>query len=312
MLFVLGAIWGASYLFIKIGIRDFSPGMVAFLRVALAALVLLALAARADALGGFRGRIGILALVGATQVAAPFLLIAAGEQEISSSLAGILVTSAPLFTALLAIFIDEEERSEGARLVGVLLGVVGVGLLLGVDLGGSGDALLGGLAILLAGLGYAVGGFLVKHRLSGRPPIGVAAWVVSAAAVLLIPAAVIGFPADVPSIGPVAAVVTLGVLGTGIAFAIFYDLIAAVGPARSFIVTYLAPGFAIVYGALLLDEEITLATIAGLALILLGSYLAAEGRNPLRLLRRAPEPAQAAGGAVPIGAELVPERVEGR
>jgi drug/metabolite transporter (DMT)-like permease len=149
------------------------------------------------------------------------------------------------------------------------------------------------------------------------PPIGVAAWVVTAATVLLIPAAAIGFPDQAPGLGPVAAVTALGVVGTGIAFAIFYDLIATVGPSRSFIVTYLAPGFAIVYGALLLDEEITVATIAGLALILLGSYLAAEGRNPLRALRRraavpAGHPAEEPCGAVPIGADLVPERVESR
>jgi drug/metabolite transporter (DMT)-like permease len=111
----------------------------------------------------------------------------------------------------------------------------------------------------------------------------------------------------------VAAVVALGVVGTGIAFAIYFALIAAVGPARSLVVTYLAPGFAIVYGAVLLDEEITAATIAGLALILVGSYLAAEGRNPLGLFRRgAAEPPEPLGGAVPIGAEFVPERVEGR
>ena len=104
-----------------------------------------------------------------------------------------------------------------------------------------------------------------------------------AATVLLAPAAVLGAPDSVPGIGPVAAVIALGVLGTGIAFAIFYDLIASVGPARTFVVTYLAPGFAVVYGALLLDESITVATVAGLGLILAGSWLAAEGRlSPAR------------------------------
>jgi drug/metabolite transporter (DMT)-like permease len=281
LLLVLGAIWGASYMFIKIGIRDMSPAVVAWARIALAALVLVGVAWARGALSGFSGRIGTLVLLGAIQVAAPFLLIAAGEQEISSSLAGILVTSAPLFTALLAIWIDHEERSQGLRLVGVVLGVVGVAVLLGVDLGGSGDHLLGGLAVVLAGLGYAVGAFLVKHRLAQLPPIGLAAWVIVAATVLLAPAAVLAAPDSVPGLGPVAAVIALGVLGTGIAFAIFYDLIASVGPARTFIVTYLAPGFAVVYGALLLDESITVATVAGLALILAGSWLAAEGRLSL-------------------------------
>jgi drug/metabolite transporter (DMT)-like permease len=150
LLLMLGAIWGASYLFIKIGLRDLSPSMVAFVRIALAALVLLPVAASQGALAGVRSRMGWLALVGAVQVAGPFVLISAGEEEISSSLAGILVASAPLFTALLAIRIDREERSRGLRLVGVLLGFAGVALLLGVDLGGSGAELLGGLAVVLA------------------------------------------------------------------------------------------------------------------------------------------------------------------
>ena len=282
LLLLLGAIWGASYLLIKIGLRDLSPGMIAFVRVALAAAVLLALAGARDALGGFRPAAAWVFVIALAQVSAPFVLIAAGEQQISSSLAGILVSSAPLFTALLAIRVDQAERAEGLRLVGIVLGVVGVGLLLGVDLSGSGDELLGGLAVLLAGLGYAIGGLLAKHKLADRPPIGVAAWVLTAGAVLLAPAAAIGFPGSTPAVGPVAAVVTLGVVGTGIAFAIFYELIATVGPARTFIVTYLAPAFAVVYGVTLLDEEVTVATLGGLALILVGSYLAAEGRNPLR------------------------------
>jgi drug/metabolite transporter (DMT)-like permease len=282
LLLVLGAIWGASYLFIKIGLRDLSPSMVAFLRIALAALVLVPVAASQGALDGVRSRAGWLALVGAVQVAGPFLLISAGEVEISSSLAGILVASAPLFTALLAVWVDREERSQGLRLGGVLVGFAGVALLLGVDLGGSGSALLGGLAVVLASLGYAIGGFLVKHRLAGMAPLGMSAAVMVAATVLLFPPALFTAPEAAPGFGPAAAVAVLGVLGTGIAFVIFYGLIASIGPARTFLVTYIAPAFAVVYGALLLSEEVTVATLAGLALILSGSWLAAEGRLPGR------------------------------
>jgi drug/metabolite transporter (DMT)-like permease len=282
LLLVLGAIWGASYLFIKIGLRDLSPWMVAFVRIALAALVLLPVAASQGALEGVRARAWWLALVGAVQVAGPFVLISAGEEEISSSLAGILVASAPLFTALLAIWIDHEERSQGLRLAGVLVGFGGVALLLGVDLGGSGAALLGGLAVVLAGLGYAIGGFLVKHRLAGLAPVGMSAAVMAASAIFLLPPALLTAPESAPGLGPAAAVAVLGVLGTGIAFVIFYGLIASIGPARTFLVTYIAPGFAIAYGALLLSEQVTVATVAGLALILSGCWLAAEGRLPGR------------------------------
>jgi drug/metabolite transporter (DMT)-like permease len=318
LLLVLGAIWGSSYMFIKIAVDDLSPAMVAWSRILLAAFVLCGLAAARGVLRGMGDRAPVLALVGAVQVAGPFLLISAGEEEISSSLAGILVTSAPLFTALLAIWVDHEERSHGLRLGGVLLGAVGVAVLLGVDLGGSGNELLGGLAVVLAGFGYAVGGLLVKHRLADVPPIGVAAWVMVASTALLAPAAALTTPADAPGAGPIAAVVVLGVLGTGIAFAIFYDLIGRVGPARAFVVTYLAPGFAVVYGATLLDETITAATIAGLLLILAGSWLAAEGRLPrVGPLRRVGDPgldpaAEQRGSGVPVVPELAPERVESR
>jgi drug/metabolite transporter (DMT)-like permease len=287
-------------MFIKIGLRDLSAPMVACIRIGLAAAVLVPVAASQGALGAVRGRLGTVVLVGAIQVAGPFLFIGLGEQEISSALAGILVATAPIFTALLAIWVDHEERSEGVRLLGIVIGIAGVVALFGVDLSGSGSAVLGGLAVVLAGLGYAVGGFLVKHRFAGAQPIGVAAAVMVASTALLAPAAVLTAPSASPSLGPLAAVATLGVVGTGIAFAIFYTLISRVGPARSFIVAYLAPAFAVVYGAALLGEVITAATIAGLLLILAGSWLAIEGSLPWRrreaavLPDSAPRPAPSA------------------
>jgi drug/metabolite transporter (DMT)-like permease len=295
LLLILGAIWGASYLFIKIGIRDLSPGMVAWLRVVLAALVLVPLALRRGGAAGFRRRVSVLALLAATQVAGPFMLIAAGEEEISSSLAGILVASAPLWTALLAVWVDHEERSTGSRMFGVVLGFAGVVLLLGVDLGGSGKALLGGLAVVLASLGYAIGGLLAKRHLGEVQPLSIAAAVMAASAVLLAPVGIATAPAAAPGIGPLAAVAALGLVGTGVAFAIFYSLIASIGPARTFIVTYIAPAFAVLYGALLLDERISVATLAGLALIVGGSWLAAGGVSV------AEEPAPGAVAELAVG-----------
>jgi drug/metabolite transporter (DMT)-like permease len=205
-LIVLASIWGASYMFIKIGLHDLSAPMIAWARIGLAALVLMPLAASQRALGAVRGRVGILAILAAVQVAGPFLLIALGEHEISSALAGILVATAPIFTAVLAIWVDHEERSEGVRLVGIVLGIAGVVALFGLDLSGSGMAILGGLAVVLAGLGYAVGGFMVKHRFSGSEPIGVAAWVMVTSTVLLTPAAVATAPTSAPELGSVRSV----------------------------------------------------------------------------------------------------------
>jgi drug/metabolite transporter (DMT)-like permease len=280
MLLILGAIWGASYMFIKIGLRDLTPEAIAFVRIALAALILVPLAHSRGALRGLRPLAGWFLLIGSAQVAVPFVLIGLGEEEISSGLAGILVATTPMFTALLAIWVDHEERSGGLRLVGVATGFAGVALLLGVDLGGSGAELLGGLLVVLAGLGYAIGALLAKHKLAGVQPIAMSAGVMASSTLVLIPAAIAGAPSEVPGLGPIAAVVTLGVVGTGFAFILLYSLIASVGPARTWLVTYIAPLFAVAYGATLLGEEITAATIGGMVLILAGSWLAAEGKMP--------------------------------
>jgi drug/metabolite transporter (DMT)-like permease len=294
-LLLLASIWGASYMLIKIGLRDMSPEMVAFARIALAAVVLMPIAAAQGALSGLRGRLGVIAAVGAVQVACPFLLISLGEQHIASALAGILVATTPIFTALLAIRLDHEERSEGLRLVGVGAGVAGVALLFGFDLGGSSAALLGGLAVVLASVGYSVGSFVVKHRLSDARPLGVVATVMAASALMLLIPAIATAPASGPGLGPIAAVVALGVFGTGVAFVIFYLLIGTVGPARTMIVSYVAPGFAVVYGATLLGESISVATLVGLALIVGGSWLAISGRIPRYRRPSAPARARSSG-----------------
>ncbi len=290
LLLTLAAIWGASYLLIKIGGRELSAPMIACGRIAFGAAVLMPLALRRGSLNGISGLWPTIVVVALAQVAAPFLLIALGEEQISSSLAGILVASAPIFTAILALFFAAEERSGGLRLAGVALGLAGLVLLLGLDLGGDGAELAGGLAVVGAGLGYAIGGLLAKRRLGAIAPLGVAAIVLATGVPLSLPAALLTLPDGVPSAGPLLAIAALGVVGTGIAFAIFYELIATVGPARTFLVTYLAPVFALAYGVLLLGEDFGPVTVAGLTLILAGCYLAAGGRSPHRRVPPAEAP----------------------
>lgn len=285
LIFVVGAIWGASYLFIEIGIRDMSPAVVAWARVALGAAVLVPFAWYRGVLRVPGASVGLITFLAATQVAVPFVLIGEGQEEITSSLSGILVASTPLWTALLAIWLDPSERSQGIQLWGIFAGLLGVGLLLGIDLRGTSAEVIGGTLVLLASLGYATAGLVTRLKLPGAPGAGVAAWVTLTATILLTPLAIADVPSEAPGLGPIAAVVALGVVGTGVAFAIFFELMTNIGPSRTWTVTYLAPGFAVVYGALLLDEPISAATLIGLALIVGGSYLAAgrpESRDRLR------------------------------
>jgi drug/metabolite transporter (DMT)-like permease len=221
-------------------------------------------------------------VLAAVQVAAPFLLITFGERHISSSLTGILVAAAPIFTFLLAFAIDQEERAGGIGLLGVVIGIAGVVLLLGLDTSGTTAALVGGLMVVLASLGYALGAFYLKRRFKDVQPVGVVAATMAASAAMTAPFALRALPASAPGVGSVAALVALGVLGTGLAFVIFYELIGTVGPAKATLVAYVAPGFAVIYGVALLGEDFSVATAAGLVLIVGGSWLAAEGRLPAR------------------------------
>jgi drug/metabolite transporter (DMT)-like permease len=292
---VLAALWGASYMFIKVALDDVSPFVVVWVRLVLAALVLLPIAYRRGALAELRPHASTILFLSIVQVAAPFLLITFGEKHIASALAGILVASAPIFTALLAFRIDREELATGWALVGIFVGILGVVLLFGVDLTGDSAALLGGLMVLLASLGYAIGPFEMKRKLRGVQPVGIAASTMTVAALLLTPVIPFVWPTHTPGADTVASLLVLGAGGTGIAFLIFYTLIAEVGPGRATVVAYIAPAFSVVYGVVLLDESFTAGTAAGLFLILAGSWLAAGGRVSRSGLSRStvPEPARA-------------------
>jgi drug/metabolite transporter (DMT)-like permease len=280
---LLSAFWGASYLFIKVGLDDgMSPWAVVSSRTLLAALVLVPLAIHRDVLDSLRGHLGPVVVLSFVQVAAPLSLIALGEERISSSLAGILVASAPIFTFLLAFALTGEQRASSGSLVGVAIGIVGVALLLGVDAGGGSDALVGGLMVILAAFGYAVAAWYLKRNLPGVPPVATVAGTQLIAALALLPLGLTHIPADTPGIDAIASILTLGVVCTGFAFVIFHSLVASDGPARASLVGYIAPVFSIFYGVSLLDESFTAATALGLVLILGGSWLAAGGELPAR------------------------------
>src|ERR671935_1018850 len=271
------AVWGASYMFIKLALDDFSEGAIVCIRTALGAAVLLTLPARWGALSALRGRWLTVALVGCAQVIAPFLLITFGENHVDSQLAGILVSSAPIFTALLTLVFVRAERVRGWGAIGIVVGMLGVVALFGLDLSGSGDQLVGGGMILLASLGYAIGAMLIKHRLRGVPPGAVAGGNMAVASLVTLPLFLTSLPDHAPSVKAAASLVALGAAGTGVAFLWFYTLISELGPARASVIAYIAPGFSVVYGVTLMGEPFTAGAVVGLALILAGSWLAVPG-----------------------------------
>ncbi len=276
----VSVIWGMPYLFIKIAVDEISPSLVAWSRLTLAALVLLPLAWKLGALRGLGARWRILTAFAAVEMAVPWPLLGFGEIHISSSLAAILVATVPLFVALLATRFDHSERPTVTRFFGMLIGLGGVIALVGIDIGGERDELIGALAILVVAFLYAVGPMIVKRRLSDVDPLGPVAASLAIATVLVSPFALADVPTETPSGDVIASIVVLGLICSALAFLFFFRLIAEVGPSRATIITYVNPVVALALGVAILDESVTAGAVAGLLLILAGSWLSTDGRVP--------------------------------
>ncbi len=282
----VSAIWGVPYLLIRIAVRHgVTPLFLSWSRVTLAAIVLLALAWRAGTLPSLRGRWRVLFALALAEICIPFPMIAAGETRVSSSLAAILVSSVPLIGALLALRFDHSERPTPIRAVGLLVGFGGVVALMGLDLAGKRGELLGAGAILLAAVGYAIGPMLIKLRMGGLDPRATMGASLGIASLLLAPAAALDPPRAVPPAGAIACVVALGLVCTAAAFVIFSVLISEAGTSRATVITYVNPVIAVTLGVMLLGERPGAGSVAGLLLILAGSWLATDGRLPPGMTR---------------------------
>jgi len=193
------------------------------------------------------------------------------------------VSSTPLWTALLAVWIDHEERSRGRGLIGLAVGIVGVVLLCGLELSGSLDTLVGAGMLLLGALSYALGGFLGKHRVRGMTAVGAITGAMVGGSVALAPLALATLPDHAPGLGPLAAAIALGAISGGLGWLLYYTVLADSGPAKAAVSLYLVPAFAVIYGVLILGESLTAAEIVGLALVVSGSWLAASQGPPAAL-----------------------------
>lgn len=285
-LLVLGAIWGSSYLFIRIGVRELSPAMLIDIRLLLAAPLLVAFAVSRHGWAALRRawREGLVLAV--LNAAIPFTLIAWGEKHVDSGTAAVANSSVPIFLALIAFFFVPSERSTGLRLVGVVLGLAGVAILAGVHPQGGRQGVVGIAAILVASVSYAVANLYAGRRMSVGGPV-LAAVSMSFAFLLLLPLAAVTAPARVPGWKPLGSAVALGLLGTALAQILSYRMIRLWGSSRAVLVAYLLPGFALLYGFVFLDEALTLQKLAGLVLITGGVGL---GSGVVRLFRRGPLP----------------------
>jgi len=268
-LVVLGAIWGSSYLFIKVGVRDLSPAALIEIRLLCAAPVLVAFALPRYGWAGLRAAWRPGAVLGVLNAAVPFTLIAWGERYVDSGTAAVTNSSVPIWLAILAIWFVPSERSTGLRAVGVGLGLAGVAILAGVHPEGGWKGVLGTGAIIIASISYAAANLYAGRRMSAGGP-ALAAVSMTVAAVVLVPFALASLPSHVPGWKPIGSGVALGLLGTAVAQILSYRMIRLYGSSRSVLVAYMLPAFALLYGAVFLNESVTWQKLVGLLLILGG------------------------------------------
>jgi drug/metabolite transporter (DMT)-like permease len=277
----MSLIWGVPYLLIRIAVRDgIPPATLAWARIFLGAVALTALAWRSGALTNLRGRWRWLLAYAVAEVAIPFPMISAGEQRVSSSLTAILIASVPLIGALLAFRFDHSEKPTPMRTVGLIVGFGGVVALVGLDVAGHGQELLAAAEVLLGAFGYAIGPMLIKNRLRGLDARALNGASLAMASVLLIPFVALDPPRRLPSAGAISAAVVLGLLCTAAGFVIYTILIREAGTSRATVITYINPVVAVALGVSLLDERPGAGAVAGLLLILAGSWLSTDGRLP--------------------------------
>ena len=265
-------IWGIPYLLIRIAVRDLSPATLVLARTSIAALLLLPIAAfRHELRPIVRHWSAVLAFAG-VEIAVPWVLLGAAEQEISSSLTALLIAGVPLIGAVIARTTGERERLGLQSLLGLLVGLVGVATIVGLNLEGAGALPI--LEVGLVAVCYAVGPAILQRRLAELPALGVIAASLAVTAVVYLPIAAFSFPQEMPSAKVIWSVLGLAVVCTAIAFLLFFALIAEIGSVRATVITYVNPAVAAVLGVAILGEHFTAGMAIGFVLVLLGSVLA--------------------------------------
>jgi drug/metabolite transporter (DMT)-like permease len=286
---LLAAFWGASYMFIKVAGRGFEPATMIMLRLLIASSLILVVLVLQRGWTATVAEVRVLGwegfALGVVNGAIPFTLIAWGERYIDSGVAAIANASMPIFVVLLAIRFKPSETVRGLRLVGFLVGLVGVGVLAGVHPQGGWWGVAGTLAVVVASVSYAVGSLWGQRLIARTSGLVLSASSMLGGLLVLIPFGLWQLPSEVPDWKETGSVIALAVIGTALAQIILYRVLRSDGAARVSLVTYLLPATALIYGVLLLGEPLTWEELAGMALILGGVAL---GSGAVKLPRREP------------------------
>jgi drug/metabolite transporter (DMT)-like permease len=276
----LGVVWGIRFLLIKVAVDEVSPAQLVLARTALAALILLPIALAKGAVRPVLRRWGWLLLFVVVEIAVPWVLLGSAETRLPSSTTGLLIAAVPLAGLAIAFVTGHAERLTAAAWAGLALGIVGVTALVGFDVSGSDLGAVAEVGVVV--IGYAAGPAILARPLQGLPGIGIMASALTITAVVYVPVVLVtdGTPGALPSGKVVWSVLALAAVCTAAAFMLLFALVNEVGPVRATTITYLNPAVAVIAGAAVLHEPVTVWTVVGFALVVTGSYLVNRGGRP--------------------------------
>jgi drug/metabolite transporter (DMT)-like permease len=273
----MAVIWGIPYLFIKIAVVELSPVSVAGWRTVIAAAILLPLAARQGALRPALRAWPYVVAFGLLEMAVPWVLLGHAETRVPSGFAGLMLAAVPIVGTVVSWLLGDKHALSRVRLLGLAVGVIGVGALVGLDWAGGTIDPLSVLELLVVAICYAVAPAMAVRKLAHVPSMGVVSVSLAAVAVLYFPVTVFSVHDGLPSPKVVGSVLVLALVCTALAFVLFFDLIAEAGPVRATVITFVNPAVAVALGVIVLSEPLTVGTLVGFPLVLLGSYWATRG-----------------------------------
>jgi drug/metabolite transporter (DMT)-like permease len=276
---LVGFLWGIPYLFIKVAVdkeTGFPPAVVVFGRVLIGAAILLPIAIKDGSLKKAFSGIKYIAFYALLEMIGPWILIGTAEQTISSGLAGLLVASVPIWSTIITSFYGDKSVWHYKRLIGMLVGFVGVILVVGIESITGSSSPLAIAMMLAASMLYAYAIIMIRRALPDGSGVAINGLAMAIAALVYLPFTIWLWPTHQVEPNAIYSVIALGILSTGAAFALFFLVVKEIGPARSSFVTYLNTAFAVLLGLLILNEPLTPGIVVGLPLILIGSYFASR------------------------------------
>lgn len=272
LLTLLAAIWGASFLFTRISAPEFGPVAFTSVRIGLAALALLPILLMKNHWQILRENLGLISFVALLNSALPFMLLAYTTLYLSAGVTSVLNSFVPIFSAVIAHYYLKDHLSRKQSL-GLMIGIIGVMILMSDKLAWGNNTILPLCTAFLSGLSYAVGANITKKKLSHVPPRLLAASSMFTAGAMMIPLGLSYWPDQIPSGEAWVSIIAVALISTALAYLIFFWLLKEIGPTRTVSVTLIIPIFGIAWGALFLDESITLNIVLGTVVILVGAYL---------------------------------------